>query len=169
MLSGQQNLCLAAEMIVPQEVLDEFDQVVEPSRTYLRYEVELAFVPDPARGGVKTLRLASEMLKPLSVRSSLFDAYPRLADAVGGRRVKPYLSLEQVQDGRARVISVPREMQGRPRQISTEKSQRTVLSAMASAEYPTLLAARAASATRSERRQRSHADFNDAVGTSWHR
>ena len=41
-IQGHENLRLAAEMILPSPVLDEFSQQVEPERTFVRYEVRLA-------------------------------------------------------------------------------------------------------------------------------
>ncbi|QQM67921.1 AAA family ATPase [Actinomyces weissii] len=143
-LEGRENLRLAAEMIVPESVVDEFGQEVKPSKTYLRYEVELNYVNVGGSGGIPTLRLAHETLEPLSKssdRSQLLRACPKLLSAIKGRRGSSYISLEKGEEGQADVIKVPREERGRPRLIATDNTQRTVLSAMASAEYPTILAA----------------------------
>ncbi|MBF0696814.1 AAA family ATPase [Actinomyces bowdenii] len=144
-ISGRDNLRLAAEMIVPEVVVDEFGQEARPSKTYLRYEVELAYVDSMGQGGLPALRLAHEELRPLAKHhqeDGLFSKYPALKNSVRGQRKKAYMSPVKDSEGDVVAVDVPRETQGRPRRISTERSQRTVLSAMASAEYPTLLAAK---------------------------
>ena len=41
-IQGHENLRLAAEMILPSPILDEFKQEVIPERTFVRYDVEIA-------------------------------------------------------------------------------------------------------------------------------
>jgi len=43
--SGEHRMKFAAEMIVPQHVEDDFGRQASPSITYLRYELELGYIP----------------------------------------------------------------------------------------------------------------------------
>src|SRR5690606_18688101 len=55
---------LAAELIMPPVVVDDFGQEAEPSSTYLRYQVELAYVPPQPDAPVQigSIRLLREDL-----------------------------------------------------------------------------------------------------------
>lgn len=145
-LAGTANLGLAAEMILPPRAEDEFGQTVAPSCGYVRYEVEIATRPDPTTPGGLRLRLAREQLHALDdaaggLRFPEADACRQFI--VRGRAdVDAHFLDYQISNGQG-VVNVHREANGRPRQVIADGAQRTVLSAVASAEYPTILATRA--------------------------
>lgn len=64
-IQGRENIRLAAEMIFSSSVSDEFNQQVEPERTFVRYEVEIAIEKGgPLSAGLQ-LRLVNELLSPI--------------------------------------------------------------------------------------------------------
>ncbi|MDO4899032.1 AAA family ATPase [Actinomyces sp.] len=144
-LAGTANLCLAAEMILPPRAEDEFGQAVVPSCGHVRYEVEIAAQYDETVPGRLRLRLAGERLFALDdADGNLY--FPEAADSrrfVTRRHSNSgsrYLDYQESQ-GKS-VVVVHRETNGRTRQVLADGAQRTVLSAVASAEYPTVLVAR---------------------------
>ena len=64
-IQGHDNLRLAAEMILPSPVLDEFSQQVEPERTFMRYDVEIAAEKGASLSTGLQLRLVNEQLSPI--------------------------------------------------------------------------------------------------------
>ncbi len=143
-IQGHENLRLAAEMILPSPVLDEFSQQVEPERTFVRYEVRLAVRRgDPLSTGLQ-LRLVNEQLSPIpSAKDHL--RFPDSAAYVnrfvhGAHRFFPLSTTEE--NGNT-IIHIQNGSRGRPRKIAANNAQRTVLSATASAENPIILAAQA--------------------------
>ncbi|CED90195.1 AAA family ATPase [Actinomyces succiniciruminis] len=144
-LDGTANLGFAAEMILPPRAEDEFGQTVAPSCGYVRYEVEIAAQQDPTVPGGLRLRLAREQLHALDdaaggLRFPEADACRRLIARGRSESEGRFLDY-QISHGQGAVI-VHREASGRPRRVLADGAQRTVLSAVASAEYPTILAAR---------------------------
>ncbi|SDN22421.1 Predicted ATPase [Actinomyces ruminicola] len=144
-LAGRSHLCLAAEMILPPRAEDEFGQAVAPSCGYVRYEVQIAVQRDVAVPGGLRMRLAGERLSPVSgdERPLRFPGADTCSRFIGSRPDDSrdcYLDYET--SGNKSVVLVHREASGRSRQVLADGAQRTVLSAVASAEYPTILAAR---------------------------
>ena len=141
-VQGHDNVCLAAEMILPSPVSDEFNQQVEPERTFVRYEVRLAV----RRGGPLStglqLRLVDERLSPVQYPKDhlRFPESPTYVKRfVHGAHRSPPLSTTE-ENGNT-IIQIRNGYKGRPRKIAADNAQRTVLSATASAENPTILAA----------------------------
>jgi predicted ATPase len=138
---------LAAEMIVPKTVHDDFGEEAKATSTFLRYELELEYVPPGTRGPMQMggIRLVREALdyktqseasgrlrwKPMSVK--LF----RQNVVVNDRKGTGYIStgddgtFQVHQDGGSR---------GQPRRSAA--APRTVLSTINTAGDPTALAAR---------------------------
>ncbi len=144
-MAGRGRLQLAAEMILPPSAEDEFGQTVVPSCRYVRYEVEIAVQRDASIPGGLRLRLACERLRSLTaeerpLRFPEADAYSRFITSATGESGDCFMEYER--SGRNGVVVVHREAAGRSRQVLADGAQRTVLSAVASAEYPTILAAR---------------------------
>lgn len=145
-LQGHQNLRLAAEMILPSQVSDDFGQQVEPKRTFVRYEVEIAVIKGESTSTNLRLRLAHERLSPLQKAADRLH-FPESTNYarrfISGRHSKDPLSFTN-SNGRTLVrIGWEHGQRGRHREISAEHAQRTVLSATASAENPIILAAQA--------------------------
>ena len=141
---GDESFRLAAEMIVPGKVVDDFGQEVSPARSYLRYELEFKIERDSnGVSGNARLRLENEKLQHVRIkeRPFYFKAHPYLKKYLtGSTKSKDYMTLHPKED--RPYVSVPFEKSGRPRQIPIADAPRTILSSLASAEYPTLLAAK---------------------------
>lgn len=140
-VQGHDNLRLAAEMILPSPVSDEFNQQVEPKRTFVRYEVQLAV----RRGGPLStglqLKLVNEQLSPVQypkdhLRFPESTAYVKRF-VHGAHR---FIPLSTAEENGNTIIQIRNGNRGQPRKIAANNAQRTVLSATASAENPTILA-----------------------------
>lgn len=140
-VQGHDNLRLAAEMILPSPVSDEFNQQVEPKRTFVRYEVQLAV----RRGGPLStglqLKLVNEQLSPVQypkdhLRFPESTAYVKRF-VHGAHR---FIPLSTAEENGNTIIQIQNGNRGQPRKIAANNAQRTVLSATASAENPTILA-----------------------------
>ena len=140
-IQGHENLRLAAEMILPSPVSDEFNQQVEPKRTFVRYEVQLAVRQGgPLSTGLQ-LRLVNERLSPIQhpkdrLRFPESTAYVRRF--VHGSH--KFIPLSTADENGNTIIQIRNGNRGQPRKIAANNAQRTVLSATASAENPTILA-----------------------------
>lgn len=139
---------LAAEMIVPKVVRDDFGREAKATTTYLRYEVELAYVGAQDDGGFGRVELRREqlthMLKSQAGRRLRFPHSPPLfrEEAVDGHRAgKAYISTTL--DGDAPVVQVHQDggSRGQPKEAAL-RAQSTVVGSTSDASYPTVLAAR---------------------------
>ncbi|MDU0348351.1 ATP-binding protein [Actinomyces sp. MRS3W] len=144
-LESRENLRLGAEMILPPWAEDEFGQTVAPSCRYVRYEVEIAVRRDGTIPGGFRLRLAGERLHPLDdwearLRFPQAQSYARFIASRLEDSCDCYMDYE-ASHGEGMVV-VHREANGRTRHVRAGGAQRTVLSAVANADYPTILAAR---------------------------
>ncbi|TDT14781.1 putative ATPase [Ilumatobacter fluminis] len=145
--SDDPRMRLAAEMIVPPRVTDDFGVHVEPAITLLRYEVELGLKRSTgtSRGG--QLVVEREELRHINRG----DAHKHLrfrhdvkkfrnAIVVGERRGGPFISTEPENDR----ITVHQDggSRGRPRRQLPTRAGTTVVSTINSADDPTVLAVR---------------------------
>lgn len=143
------EMSFEAEMIVPDEGVDDLGQKAEASITLLRYRVVLAYRADDSLRSLGGLELIREELSHIK----LGDAHKHLIfphdliwrkSAVKGRRSAPFISTEG--DGADRIIKLHRDTSGKsggkpyPRLAAT--LPRTVLSVANAAESPTVLLAR---------------------------
>lgn len=140
------RMTLAAEMLVPEVVYDDFGQEARATSTYLRYEVELEYVP-PAIGGpvqIGGIRLLREDLNYITqskaaakLRWKNSPSKFRQAVVKNDRKGTGYIStgsdgaFQVHQDGGSR---------GQPRRSAV--APRTVLSTINTSDDPTALAAR---------------------------
>src|SRR5438128_1275075 len=134
-----------AEMIVPQEGIDDLGQKANASITFLRYSISMAY-----RGNGSKFPGSLELLREDLVHINLGDAiealkFPHTASwrksAVTGRRVGPFISTEG--EGAGRIIKLHQDgRHGRPLSRSAENLPRAVISATNAAESPTALVAR---------------------------
>lgn len=149
---GEPKITIAAEMIVPREVKDDFNRTVIPTSTYLRYEIELRLinVETGYDASFSTIRLVDERLTRLTNK----QREKRLPWAKGkkdflesafvaGSRNVPYIKTETSDDGRK--ISISQDgvkARGRPAPIyiGKEGAQRSALSVYGSSDFPTVCA-----------------------------
>ncbi|MFN8074191.1 MAG: AAA family ATPase [Kineosporiaceae bacterium] len=145
----RREMTIAAEMLVPPIVVDEFDREERPTSTYLRYEVQLALVPAEGREKMSRLVLQSESLTPITQA----EARQRLVKplrtpsfrnhaVINRRKSGPYIRTSH--SGETLAISLHQDggSRGQPRLASAGRAQQTVLSTISSAEWPTAMAAR---------------------------
>lgn len=137
----------AAEVLVPAEVVDDFDVPTSPSITFLRYELEIGY-ENPSNGSRHgRLVVEREQLRHIN----LGDAHRHIrfphsvkdfrSEVVRGRRSGgPFISTE-VAEGR---ITVHQDggSRGRPRRALPTRATTTVVSTINTADDPTILALR---------------------------
>jgi predicted ATPase len=145
------TMTLAAEMIVPSQVEDDFGRQVKPTTSFLRYEVELEYQPPEGRGHTQLGRIAL-------VREGL--RHIKLGDAPGhlpwnhskkqfrdrvvfGRRSGTAYISTALEEG-VGVVSVHQDggSRGQPRTSPASRAPRTVVSTTTTSDDPTILAAR---------------------------
>jgi predicted ATPase len=135
-----------AEMIVPEEGVDDLGQKAEASITFLRYSITLAYRSDNSLRSLGSLEITKEEL----VHINLSDAkknllFPHSAEwrksAIKGRRTSEFISTKD--DKGKTVIRIHQD--GRNGQALSRLAMnlpRTVLSVANAAENPTVLLAR---------------------------
>ncbi|MCL2483468.1 MAG: AAA family ATPase [Propionibacteriaceae bacterium] len=142
---------LAAEMIVPQEIQDDFGRSVRPTTSFLRYTLQLRYdeprQESPLAGGIRLVKeeltyitqgKASERL-PWPHRARLFRDHV----VTGKRSGKEYISTTRDESG-GLVVSVHQDggSRGKPLSTNPDRAPRTVVSTTTSVDSPTILAAR---------------------------
>jgi predicted ATPase len=142
---------LAAEMIVPRYVEDDFGRQAEAMASYLRYEIELEYV-GPSGGKVRSggLRLRHESLTNLRAGDAVqkmpwLRGKKAFRDAVifNNRKGGAFISTTVEEDDEA-TINVHQEggSRGQPRKSPAARAPRTLVSTTTTTESPTILAAR---------------------------
>ena len=150
--AGPARLRLAAEMIVPRQVTDDFGRLAEATTTFLRYELELEYQPSQSLGLHQPGRIVmlSEKLRHINRGEAVAHlAWPhskakfRDVVVVGRRSGTAYISTDQDADGN-NVVSVHQDggSRGQPRRSPAASAPRTVISTTTTSDDPTILAAR---------------------------
>lgn len=141
------EMSFIAEMIIPEEGLDDLGQKAKATTTFLRYSVTIAYREEEyASGSLGPLELKKEELmritKGEAAKKIRFDHNTKWRNsAVVGRRVPPYISTDG--DGADRVIIQHQDGKGgRTLKRSAVNLPRTVLSVANAAESPTALLAK---------------------------
>lgn len=140
---------LAAEMIVPQSVEDDFGRPAKASITFLRYEVDIGYEPASGIEKISRLILVRESLRHINVG----EAHRRLGfphsasefrkSVVTGRRDGgPFISTREREGDQMIVVHQDGGSRGNPRPASAARAPATVLSTITGADDPTILAAR---------------------------
>ena len=146
------DMVLAAEMILPSPVVDDFGREAKPSATFVRYDLVLRYEPPRAGSLGQTGRivLVSEGLRHITQRDSkrhLPWPHSKAAfrDAVvrSGRRVPAYISTERAGQ-EAGVVNVHQDggSRGQPRKSAAHNAPRTIISTTTTTDDPTILAVR---------------------------
>ena len=140
--SSLSNIALEADLIVPDEVVDDFGRKAKPSATYLTYRIELKYVNDGEYS--ERIELVSERLTYLprsnaKKRTGFEYSKDFFNTAFLGERRSPYITTDE----ETSVISISQDRNaGRPSQVPAQNSPRTVLGSANTDERPTVLAAR---------------------------
>lgn len=140
------EMSFEAEMIVPEEGVDDLGQQAKASITFLRYSLTLAYRSDHSLRSLGSLQIIKEEL----VHINLGDARKNLLfphsvewrkSAVKGKRTSPFISTEGDKD--RTVIKLHQDgIKGKPLSRLAANLPRTVLSVANAAESPTALLAR---------------------------
>lgn len=136
-----------AEMIVPNEGVDDLGQQAKASITFLRYSVKIAYQTDDGLRSLGSLELLKEELVHINLGDAnkhlLFPHKPTWRKSVvEGRRASPFISTGYNKEGN-RVIELHQDgSKGRPLSRLAVNLPRTVLSGGLAAESPTALLAR---------------------------
>ncbi|MEU9887657.1 AAA family ATPase [Sphaerisporangium sp. NPDC051011] len=145
---GDRRMRFAAEMIVPKDVQDDFGRPAKPTTSYLRYELELGYLPPAGAEKIGRLTLLAENLRHIK----LGDAVTRLRfphsaakfrkSVLSGHRGTAFISTT-VEDGQP-VISIHQDggSRGQPKKSAASRAPATVVSTVTSSAEPTVLAVR---------------------------
>jgi len=142
---------LAAEMIVAATVEDDFGQEAVPSSTFLRYEVELAYVEPATKslarmGSIKLVREDLNYIVKSKAKAHLGWSHSKLQfrdRLVKNKRFGTgYISTEMDVTGSTIQVHQDGGSRGQPRKSSAERTPRTVVSATNTSDDPTILAAK---------------------------
>ena len=141
------EMSIEAEMIIPEEGIDDLGQQAKATTTLLRYRVVLAYRVDDSLPSLATLELIEERLEHLKLGD--WGKHLKFADhrrdwrdsVLKGKRRVPFISTT-IQGGN-RAIKVHQDGgDSSPQTILSKTSPRTVLSTINTAESPTALLAR---------------------------
>jgi predicted ATPase len=146
------DIRLAAEMVVPPQVEDDFGREVTPTTTFLRYEIVLRYVPSEqsTHGRAGRIQLVSEQLKHINksdtakhIKWPSSKQYFRDSIILGRRSGIAYISTHE-DSGGASVVEVHQDggSRGRGRTSPAQRAPRTVVSTTTTIDDPTILAAR---------------------------
>ena len=139
-----------AEMIVPQEIYDDFGRSARPTTTFLRYTLQLRYVEpkqeSPLAGGIRLVKEELTYVQKGTARERLPwpHAVKKFRDTVvtGHRSGKAYISTTY--EAGDLVVNVHQDggSRGKPLSTNPDRAPRTVVSTTTSADAPTILAAR---------------------------
>ena len=142
------SISFTAEMIIPEEGVDDLGQTAKASITFVRYSLELAFRVDKRLPLSGSLELVKEGLE----RIKLGEAWRHLRfhhsakdwrkSVVKGRRSASFISTDMNEGERVIRLHKDGGSSGRPQSFSASNLPRTILSTVNATESPTALLAR---------------------------
>lgn len=142
-------MSFAAEMVVPQEVEDDFGQQTKPTTTFLRYELEIGYEEPSGLGRSGRLVLLREGL--VHITQSTAGQHMRFPHSsklfrrkiVTGRRSgAAYISTDLDHDDPVITVHQDGGSRGQPRKASATRAPSTVVRTTTVKDDPTILAAR---------------------------
>jgi predicted ATPase len=146
---GDHKMRFAAEMLVPQEVEDDFGRPARPSASFLRYELELGYRSPAGLEKIGRFVLRSESLTHIKLGEAAARLrFPhsagkfRAAVATGRRSGAPFISTA-VEHGEP-VISIHQDggSRGKPKPAAAGRAPSTIVSTVTRGDDPTILAVR---------------------------
>lgn len=147
--SDQYSMRLAAEMIVPATVEDDFGRRAVPSITFLRYEVEIGYESPAGLQKLGRLMLLKESLRHINLGEAPSHLrFPhsakdfRRAIIRGRRSGQAFISTTNRDNERVITIHQDGGSRGQPRPASAARAPATVVSTITGSDDPTILAAR---------------------------
>lgn len=143
------EISFEAEMIIPQEDVDDLGQKAEATITFLKYSLSIVYKVDKTTSSLGSLQIAKEELVHINLgvahKHLLFDHKVKWRNsAIKGRRSSPFIStIEEDEDLIIRVHQDSRK-RGRYRSFSASTLPRTMLSSYSAnaIESPTALLAK---------------------------
>lgn len=140
---------LAAEMIVPLHIEDDFGQPAKATITFLRYEIEIGFEPSAGPRKFGRLVLLSEELRHINRKDAPKRLlFPHSAKnwrnhvVVGRRSGTDFISTEDRAGETLVKIHQDGGSRGQPKVAAAARAPATVVSTITQADDPTILAAR---------------------------
>lgn len=144
------RLRLVAEMIVDENVRDDFGRPAQAASTFLRYEVEIGYDEASTRGTFGKLTLLSESLGyitqgdasgRLNFNHSARDFRRNIVK--NKRRGSDFISTERASDGQTEIlVHQDGGSSGRPQRAPAASAPRTIVGTTNTSTTPTVLAAR---------------------------
>ena len=142
------KISFVAEMIIPDEGVDDLGQEAEATITFLRYSLELAFRVNERLPLSGSLELVKEGLEHIKIGEAWKHLrFPHSAKdwrktVVRGERRTPFISTVVHEEQRVIRLHQDGGSSGRPQSILASNLPRTVLSTVNATESPTALLAR---------------------------
>ncbi|MDG9925969.1 MULTISPECIES: AAA family ATPase [unclassified Pseudomonas] len=140
---------LAAEMIVPFDIIDDFGRKSQATSTFLRYEVELAWDKNTDSSSMLGLYLAKETLVHINKSQAtnllnfpLSAAKFRDKIVINNRKGAGFISTQVTEDNITEIHLHQDGNGGQPQKIPARHIPKTVIANTNSAVWPTILAAR---------------------------
>jgi len=130
---GERVMELAAEMIVPPEIEDDFGQRAEPTTTFLRYELDIGYEPPSGLERVGRLVLLRESLTHITQgKASQHVRFPHAAGkfrrriVTGHRSGTAYISTDRSGDEPVIKVHGDGGSRGQPRRASATRAAATM-------------------------------------------
>lgn len=149
--ADEPEMSLAAEMLLPVEVEDDFGRLTEPTSTFVRYELTLRYQqPSSERAQTGRIVLVSESLRHITsgdagdhLRWPHSKKHFRDIVVANRRQGTAFISTTVDDDGE-RVVNVHQDggSRGQPRKSPASRAPRTVVSTTTTYDDPTILAVR---------------------------
>lgn len=145
------SLTIAAEMIVPREVEDDFGRPAEASSTYLRYEVKIGYDAPVQDGTLGRLILLEESLNYITegqagerLRFAHSKKHFRKLAVKNRRRTRSgFISTELGSDGQTEIlVHADGGSRGRPERAPATRAPKTIIGTTNTSVLPTILAAK---------------------------
>lgn len=143
------TMTFAAEMIIPQDGVDDLGQVARAAITFVRYELHIRYREADAYNPSGSLEIIREELRPLGIAEARKNlAFPHSVafrkSAVTGLRRNGTAFISTVMEDDQCTIQIHQDggSSGRPQRRLATKLPRTVLSVTNATEHPTALLAK---------------------------
>lgn len=141
------RMSLSADMILPQQGLDDLGQEARATITFVRYSLEIEYLEGVQPSATGNLRIISERLDHLKIK----DAHKHLRfphsasvwrkSALAGKRNTAFISTTKGPEGN--IVQIHQDgRKGKPRSFLAANLPRTVISSANAAESPTAQLAR---------------------------
>lgn len=142
---SSEKIRFEVDFVVPQEVIDDFGRSAKASSTFLRYTLELRYVPAKENIGERIEIFEEDLtyIQQSHARRLLgFDHSPSFRSSIiKGRRATKFISTDK--EGNSSVINLHQDgSSGRPFRVPAALSPKTILGGINTDSHPTVLAAK---------------------------